>query len=264
MKITQRYKQVMAIAGAALGLLVAAPSLSLAQDASPVATPQLQSVSEVCAGSGMAMIPEADSVVATPEAGEFDLAFIDLMIVHHQGAISMATIALERAEHQEIKDLAQQIIVSQSAEIAQMQAWRDEWYPGAQQLTETQAMGIFDQAAASNPGMAGVPGSAEMMMGVHDMTALCDAAPGEFDLAFIDGMVPHHAGAILMAQAALQYSTHQDIKDLATQIISAQQAEIDGMNAWRALWYAGTPVADDHSGMGMDGMDMDGEGTPSP
>jgi uncharacterized protein (DUF305 family) len=96
---------------------------------------------------------------------------------------------------------------------------------------------------------------------MHDMSALCNAAPGEFDLAFIDGMVPHHNGAILMAQAALQYSTHQAIKDLAAQIISAQQAEIDGMNAWRALWYPGTPVADDHSGMGD--MDMGEEGTPS-
>jgi uncharacterized protein (DUF305 family) len=239
-----------------------APALALAQDASPVATPALQPVSEICAGSGMATTPGAGAV-ATPEVSEFDLAFIDLMIVHHQGAISMATIALERAEHQEIKDLAQQIISSQSAEIAQMQAWRDAWYPGAARLSETQAMAIFDQAAASSPGMAGVPGSSEMMMGMHDMGALCNAAPGEFDLAFIDAMIPHHSGAILMAQAALQYSTHQDIKDLATQIISAQQAEIDGMTAWRTLWYPGTPVADDHSGMDMSGMDMDPEGTPS-
>lgn len=262
MKTFHHPSRLLRIAGLALGLMAAVPTLSLAQDSTPAATPVLQPVSELCAHAGMTMASEPDSV-ATPEVSEFDLAFIDLMIVHHQGAISMATIALERAEHQEIKDLSQQIISSQSAEIAQMQAWRDEWYPGVPQLTETQAMAMFDQAAAANPGMAGVPGSSEMMMGAHDMTALCDATPGEFDLAFIDGMIPHHAGAILMAQAALQYSSHQAIKDLATQIISAQQSEIDGMNAWRALWYPGTPVADDHSGIDMGDMDMDAEGTPS-
>ena len=69
------------------------------------------------------------------------------------------------------------------------------------------------------------------------------------------------AGAILMAQAAQQFSTHQAIKDMANDIITAQQAEIDGMTAWRMLWYPDATPADDDHGMGeMDGMDM---GTPS-
>jgi uncharacterized protein (DUF305 family) len=253
------HPRILAIAASIAACLLVAPSISYGQEATPGAMPPLRPVSEICAGGDMAMTADTGPV-ATPEAADFDLAFIDLMVVHHEGAIDMATIALERAEHQEIKDLAQQIISSQSAEIAQMQAWRDEWYPGTAELTETQAMAIFDQAAASSPGMAGVPGSSEMMMGMDDMSALCNAAPGEFDLAFIDGMVPHHTGAILMAQAALQYSTHQAIKDLAAQIISAQQAEIDGMNAWRALWSPATPAADDQ---GMGDMKMGAESTPS-
>ncbi|HAG27288.1 TPA: hypothetical protein DCG61_00675 [Patescibacteria group bacterium] len=59
---------------------------------------------------------------------EFDKAFIDQMIIHHDGAIDMAEAALENAERQEIKDLAREIISAQTREIEQMKAWKMEWY----------------------------------------------------------------------------------------------------------------------------------------
>lgn len=59
---------------------------------------------------------------------DFDRAFISEMIVHHQGAIDMAAIALTNAKHQEIKDLAKSIIDSQSKEVSQMKNWQDQWY----------------------------------------------------------------------------------------------------------------------------------------
>ncbi len=261
MNLNQLRARLAGCAVALAGAITLLPSAGLAQESTPAATPVLQPVSEICANGGMGMnmdMSQSEGTPVVPADAEFDLAFIDLMIVHHEGAITMATVALERAEHQEIKDLANDIISAQASEITQMKAWRDEWYPGAAQLTEAQAMAIFDQAAADNPGMAGVPGSSEMMMGDHAMMPLCEAEAGMFDLAFIDGMIPHHAGAILMAQAALQFSTHQAIKDMANDIISAQQSEIDGMTAWRTLWYPDAPAADDGHDMG--GMDM---ATPS-
>lgn len=59
---------------------------------------------------------------------EFDQAFIAEMIMHHQGAVEMAELALTNAEHQEIKDLANAIISAQNTEISQMQEWQAEWY----------------------------------------------------------------------------------------------------------------------------------------
>jgi uncharacterized protein (DUF305 family) len=58
----------------------------------------------------------------------FDKAFIDEMIVHHQGAIDMAELAITNAKHQEIKDLAKEIISAQTKEIEQMQSWKNIWY----------------------------------------------------------------------------------------------------------------------------------------
>lgn len=58
----------------------------------------------------------------------FDQAFLSEMIVHHQGAVEMAELALANAKHQEIKDLAGGIISAQNKEIAEMKAWQKSWY----------------------------------------------------------------------------------------------------------------------------------------
>lgn len=57
----------------------------------------------------------------------FDQAFLKEMIVHHQGAVEMARMALVNAEKQELKDLAQAIITAQEKEIAMMQEWQKAW-----------------------------------------------------------------------------------------------------------------------------------------
>lgn len=58
----------------------------------------------------------------------FDKEFINGMIVHHQGAVEMAQLAIQNANHQEIKELAEAIIEAQEAEINQMHSWYQSWY----------------------------------------------------------------------------------------------------------------------------------------
>ncbi len=62
------------------------------------------------------------------DAKPFDRAFIDAMIPHHQGAIRMARVQLDKGADGELKTLAQDIIKAQSREIEQMNEWRKEWY----------------------------------------------------------------------------------------------------------------------------------------
>jgi uncharacterized protein (DUF305 family) len=155
---------------------------------------------------------------ATPAAGaDYDRTFIDGMVPHHQAAIDMAKIAQRKAEHPELKQLADAIVADQDGEIAQMKAWRKAWY-GSDEIA---------------PGMGG-----HQMGGMDtDLKQLESASP--FDKAFIDAMIPHHQSAIDMAKEAQTRATHQEIKDLAGRIITAQQKEIDQMKAWRAQWYPG-------------------------
>lgn len=58
---------------------------------------------------------------------EFDKAFILGMIDHHQGAINMANLAKINARHEEIKNLADDIITAQTREIEMMQEWQKSW-----------------------------------------------------------------------------------------------------------------------------------------
>jgi hypothetical protein len=58
---------------------------------------------------------------------DFDKAFLTGMIVHHQGAIDMAKEATKSAKHEEIKNLANDIINAQTIEIGQMKLWQKEW-----------------------------------------------------------------------------------------------------------------------------------------
>lgn len=59
----------------------------------------------------------------------------------------------------------------------------------------------------------------------------------EFDKAFLSEMITHHEGAVEMAQSALQNAKHQEIKDLAQKIITAQNTEIKEMQDWQKSWY---------------------------
>mgnify|MGYP003392910183 FL=1 len=71
------------------------------------------------------------------------------------------------------------------------------------------------------------------------MTAGLDGKTGdEFDRAFIEGMIVHHEGAVAMAQQALQLAKHDEIKEMAQDIISAQTREINTMRGWLQAWYS--------------------------
>ncbi len=59
----------------------------------------------------------------------FDRAFIDNMIPHHESAIAMAEVALRESGNQQIRRIAEDIVDAQEREIAQMERWREEWYP---------------------------------------------------------------------------------------------------------------------------------------
>ncbi len=60
--------------------------------------------------------------------GDGDHMFLQMMIPHHQVAIDMSQDALQKAEHPELRDLAQQIIDGQSAEITEMGGYLKAWY----------------------------------------------------------------------------------------------------------------------------------------
>lgn len=61
-------------------------------------------------------------------ADPFDREFIDMMVLHHQGAIRMARVQLAKGKDPQLRKLATAIIAAQSKEIEQMNSWRMDWY----------------------------------------------------------------------------------------------------------------------------------------
>ncbi len=79
-------------------------------------------------GGMQGMMDSMNAGLVGKNGDDFDKAFLGEMIVHHQGAVQMAQLALTNAKHQEIKDLAGAIITAQNKEIADMLSWSKSWY----------------------------------------------------------------------------------------------------------------------------------------
>ncbi|MFN6526794.1 DUF305 domain-containing protein [Nostoc sp. ChiSLP03a] len=161
-----------------------------------------------------------------PADANFDLRFIDAMTPHHQGAVEMANVAQQKSKRPEIKKLADNIIKSQNQEITQMKQWRQTWYPKA-----------GDKPMAYNSQMGHMMEMSSDQMKTMMMSQDLGAADAEFDLRFINAMIPHHEGAVTMAQDALSKSKRPEIKKLAQEIVKAQDIEIKQMQQWRKAWY---------------------------
>lgn len=161
-----------------------------------------------------------------PANAEFDLRFIDGMTPHHQGAIAMAQEALQKSKRPEIKKLAQAIINAQNKETAQMKQWRAAWYPN---------MGATPMAWHSKMGHS--MSMSEEQKNSMMMSMDLGKADAEFDLRFINAMIPHHEGAVVMAQDALTKSKRPEVQALSKDIITSQEAEIAQMKQWRKTWY---------------------------
>lgn len=155
---------------------------------------------------------------------QVDAHFIEQMIPHHEDAITMANLALAKAEHSEIKSLANDIIRSQSAEINQMEQWYKSWFgKDVSNISGSMGHGI-------NTMMHG-----GMMGDASDLESLETAK--SFDRAFIEEMIPHHQMAVMMAQMLQATTSRPEMERLAKNIINTQTREINSMRSWYRQWY---------------------------
>jgi uncharacterized protein (DUF305 family) len=150
---------------------------------------------------------------------DMDAMFIEEMIPHHDDAIAMAELAISRAEHPEVRRLAESVKRTQTAENEQMRQWYREWY------------GI--DVPAGRAGRRGMMGG--MMGGEAGLERLQTA--DVFDKVFIEEMVPHHRMGVMMASMAGSATLRPEIRDLTAAIIESQSAEIDQMLEWYRAWY---------------------------
>lgn len=160
-----------------------------------------------------------------------DTAFAKGMLGHHRGAVDMAKIELKYGTDEAMRQLAQDVITAQQAEIDVLNKWLASHPDAAKPKPNTVAM---QQAYAKS--MENMHG--EMTLGVADPVP---------DMAFARGMLPHHIAAVDMAKVQLEYGTDEEMRQLAQDVIDTQQTEIDVMKNWIAALEAASSNEDDSS-----------------
>ena len=129
--------------------------------------------------------------------------FIEHMIPHHQEAIDTAGEVLERGgTTPEVRELMNNIITAQTAEIEEMKNWYETWYGLA-----------YEDGGEYEP----------MMRELENLSGT------ELDRVFLEDMIMHHMGAIMMARSVQPYIEHEEIAELTQNIVATQSAEISQM-----------------------------------
>lgn len=175
------------------------------------------------AGSGASSVAAPDSQPPTgavsTEHNDTDITFAQRMIPHHQQAVEMAEIAVDRAQRAEVKTLAEQIRTAQGPEITQLIDFLNAW--GA----EAPAPGAMSSGMGGTDHSSGMPG----MMADPQMQELRTVTGPMFDTMFLQMMIEHHRGAVSEAQREVDDGSNPEATQLASKIIADQNAEIDRM-----------------------------------
>lgn len=171
-----------------------------------------------CSGTGSepAPAPTAGESAQNPAVGEQDVMFLTNMIPHHQQAIDMSEIVLAKDGIDErVTALAERIRAAQQPEIEEMTALLEERGYQAGDMGGHEGMEMGD--------------SDDTLMSEEDMEALESAEGAEASRLFLEQMLVHHEGAIMMAEAQLSMGGDEAVSDLAQRVLDDQTAEMAEM-----------------------------------
>ncbi|MCO4252219.1 DUF305 domain-containing protein [Pseudarthrobacter raffinosi] len=155
----------------------------------------------------------SSSVPAAADFNAADAVFAQTMIPHHAQAVEMSDLMLKKEGiPATVSALATRIKAAQGPEIEKMTSWLKSW----NQSTEVPS------AMAGGHSMSG-------MMGEEDMTALGAAQGTEASRLFLTQMIAHHEGAVMMAKTESAEGKNPEAVQLAKDIVTAQETEIQEM-----------------------------------
>jgi YVTN family beta-propeller protein len=176
--------------------------------------------------------------MAVKPRGDVDHDFVAMMAPHHQGAIDMSKAELRYGHNEQLLRIAQDIVVEELQEIAAMRAASGEKLTPTEATLAASFAGTAAGPGFSSPGPDNEPPSLKrerpflaqndvaMTKMMNDMTI---KPTGNIDRDFVAMMVPHHQGAIDMAQAELRYGSEAQLRSIAQEIVVDQIQQISLM-----------------------------------
>ncbi|GAB2960460.1 hypothetical protein GCM10027048_30240 [Hymenobacter coalescens] len=161
---------------------------------------------------------------ATKPKGNTDHDFAHMMMDHHRGAVEMAALELREGKDATLRQMAEKISADQQKEIQEM---------------EQIATRLDDAPTNYQPTNPNDPFQRKMTASMDGMMKNMPKESGSVDQDFAAMMIPHHQSAIDMAQAELEHGRDTRLKEMAQQMITAQQQEIKQLQDWLSQHGAG-------------------------
>jgi len=179
----------------------------------------------------------------------FDLVALDLLAAQSAGAAALAEVAVDRAEHQELRAFAQTAVETAAMERATLREWRETWYPDTPVLPVNRLIGELDRLKALL-GLAADGGRPVEFDPATLAAALC-AAPAPVDLAIVDTLIARYEATRQIAAITTYLARRSELASFATEIDTARERDIGQLLVWREVWFAGaaTPVPGGGAGM---------------
>jgi uncharacterized protein (DUF305 family) len=163
------------------------------------------------------------SRLGTPSDDSAEAGFARDMATHHAQAVDMSLVVRDTSSDQELRTLASDIIVTQSTQRGIFMGWLQLW--GLPQSSARPRMAWMPGHAHTTPATDGVA----LMHGMAsdaELRRLRDARSVDAEIQFLQLMIRHHEGGIVMARALMALSDHPDLVQIAKSIEEGQRAEI--------------------------------------
>ena len=164
---------------------------------------------------------------------EAEIGFAQDMSVHHQQAIEMSFLVRERTDRQDIRGFAFDIINTQANQRGMMLGWLDLWEKPLTTIKKPMMWMVDSMSSMNHSQMndsftsgAYMPGMATKAE-VDQLVTLEDKAAEKL---FLELMIRHHQGGVMMAEGVIERSDTETVTRLAQTMVNGQQAEIDYMN----------------------------------
>ena len=155
------------------------------------------------------------------------------MQVHHRQGVDLALLARDRSDNDEFRLLSYDIATGQGQQGGQMFGWLSAW--GLPQAGSEPSMTWMTRptlTGETHHGDGATHIAGEPMPGLatrEQIAELSSLSGDESDKYFLELMIEHHRGAIVMAEAVLERTHETLVVALATTIVTSQSAEIDYM-----------------------------------
>src|SRR5262245_5662082 len=163
------------------------------------------------------------SRLGTPRDDSAEAGFARDMATHHAQAVDMSFVVRDKSTDRELRTLAADIIGTQSTQRGILMGWLQQWgLPQSLVQPRMAWMPGHSHVAPATDGavlMHGMASSAELQR-------LADANGVEAEILFLQLMIRHHEGGIIMARAVIALSDRREVNQLATAIDDGQRAEI--------------------------------------